>query len=59
MSAINVISSDKLARLTGTLVCPTPIGVRIDGGGAIVILCLCSGTSVAPFLSGTISMRPR
>jgi hypothetical protein len=59
MSAINVISSDKLARLTGTSVCPTPIGVRFDGGGATVLLCLCSGTSVAPFLSGTISMGAR
>jgi hypothetical protein len=59
MSAINVISSDKLARLTGTPMCPTLIGVPTDGRGAIVILCLCSGTSVAPFLSGTISMRAR
>jgi hypothetical protein len=59
MSAINVISSDKLARLTGTLACPTPIEVRFDGGGAIVVLCLCSGTGAAPILSGAISMRAR
>jgi hypothetical protein len=55
MSAINIISSDKLARPIGTHVSGV-IDVRVDGGGAMVTLFWCSGTSVAPYLSGAIAM---
>jgi uncharacterized membrane protein len=50
MSAINTISSDKLARLIGTAMCPAFIDVRVDGCRAMVALFSCSGTSVALFL---------
>jgi hypothetical protein len=36
--------------------CPALIDVRVDGGGAMVTLFSCSGTSVAPYLSGAIAM---
>ena len=57
MSAANPISSDKSAPLFAP-VCPAPIDVRIDGGGAMVSTFSCFGTGVAPFLSGAIAMGP-
>jgi hypothetical protein len=56
MSAVNTISSDKLARLIGAPMRQALIDVRVDGGGAMVTLLSCSGTSAAPYLSGAIAM---
>jgi hypothetical protein len=56
MSAINPISSDKLARLIGAPMCPALIDVRVDERGAMVKLFSCSGTSVVLFLSEAIAM---
>ena len=47
MSAVNTISSDKLARLIGAPMRQALIDVRVDGT-----------TSVAPFLSGAIAVGP-
>jgi hypothetical protein len=46
MSAVNTISSDKLARVIGAPMRQALIDVRVDG------------TSVAPFLSGAIAVGP-
>jgi hypothetical protein len=56
MSAINTISSDKSARLIGTPTWPALVDLRVDGCGTMVTTFSCSGTGVAPFLSGTIAM---